>query len=463
MRPWLILALIAGCDGNSESDTEAVAGDTDVGDTDTDAPIDTDTDVGDTDPPELTVAITSPGDGTAWTVGDVVPLEATATWDDGSAASAVYTWTSDLAGPLGSGATVAWTATAGTHVLTVIGTGDGDQDEASVTVTVTEPVEEPLTRYGDTDGIPSSGVTWYDLDVMADGRVLGAASPGLMVFDGAAAWKGIGDGLATNEVRAVIEDSFGEVWIGYTGVSSLQGQRVSVDAAGAITVNAAVNINRTMEITEIVRIAEHEYATGENVVWFGSNEGLCAYDRAFDKYMEHLHPTHPHGDSRGLTFTADDDHWNGDGHQLSRWWYDHDGDISFTNDLIEYGTLWPVAVEEPIQIRDLASDGTYVYVASELFGFGVLDSTAASMAEGWWTPPEGTLPSASAVQVDRDGLVWIGASDGLWTYDPVTTDLQHVAALEITEAVEAIAMDEVDGSMWLGTATALWHAIGVPE
>jgi hypothetical protein len=408
--------------------------------------------------------ILAPSEGEQFLQGESVWLAAEARWGDGSAADPTFTWTSSLSGPLGGGSELSWTPSlSGEHAVSVVAEQAGVTGEATVSVWVRQPAPNipSIAVFGPDQGVPD-GLVWHDLAV-SGGRLLGATSSGLLVFDGeTATLSGLAEGLAADVVHAVLDDGQGQVWVGYEGLEDLEAQRLNLDAG--VVVEEDVHFDRTGEIHGVHRFAIEPAGQGAGNVWMATNEGMCVYDRELDVYAEHTHPVHPHLDSLGVAFTSDGTHWNGDQHQLSRWTYDFDGALSSTSDLVAYDTLWEVPAETVIGITDLDAAYLTVWVASSAYGVARVDVTDLTSFGTVTFPVD--LPSALAIRVDADGLVWIGAPDGLYVFDPATDALSHPGEAWMPgPAVQQIAIDDrtVPPIAWLATSSGLVRLVGVPE
>jgi hypothetical protein len=105
------------------------------------------------------VVIAAPADGAAFVAGEAVGFAASASDGEEGDLSAAIAWSSDLAGPLGSGASLALTDLAvGTHVVTASVTDTGGLP-GSATVTVT--VEPANTTPGVSIAAPADGATYF--------------------------------------------------------------------------------------------------------------------------------------------------------------------------------------------------------------------------------------------------------------------------------------------------------------
>ena len=105
------------------------------------------------------VSITAPADGTTAVAGEAVGFAASADDLEDGDLSAAIAWTSDIAGPLGSGASLTLSDLAvGTHVVTasVIDAG-GLPGSATVTLTV----EAPNTAPGVSITAPANGTSVF--------------------------------------------------------------------------------------------------------------------------------------------------------------------------------------------------------------------------------------------------------------------------------------------------------------
>ncbi|MBX2821080.1 MAG: T9SS type A sorting domain-containing protein [Rhodothermaceae bacterium] len=100
------------------------------------------------------VTITSPADGSSFNDGDTINFTGTATDNEDGTISGSITWSSDLDGSLGSGASVSTTLSIGTHIITASVTDSGglsDSDQITVTVNFVaggDPALETVTVSG---------------------------------------------------------------------------------------------------------------------------------------------------------------------------------------------------------------------------------------------------------------------------------------------------------------------------
>lgn len=323
---------------------------------------------------------------------------------------------------------------------------DPDTDPIDTDTGVDPDTGRPaLTWFDASDGVPTA--EFHDLTVAADGTLVAGTTAGLVTVraDDTVAVYTTADGLAADDVHGVLFDADDTLWLGYSGVALVDGQRATFDASGP-AVFETIDINATMEIAELHRFARQPYGARAGDVWMGSNEGLCVYEPGTSPtpgvYREHNHPTHPHGDTLGVDLTSDGHAWNGDQYQLSRW--------SAFYALVEYAPLWPVTPSEVIAVRDLDADGMIVWVASDLYGVARVDAAAASLPDGT-TFPAPAVASAWAIRSAGD-VVYIGGPGGLWTLDAAGTLL---AWTDVPAAVEAIAVDADHATVWLGTSAGI--------
>jgi hypothetical protein len=140
---------------------------------------------GENTPPIVT--ITAPPDGSTFTEGESITFTGTATDAQDGNISANLSWTSDLDGSLGTGASISTTLSIGTHLITADVTDSGglsDSDSITVTVnantppsvTITEPADGSVFNEGQSitfagtatdaeDGDISDSISWSsDLD-----------------------------------------------------------------------------------------------------------------------------------------------------------------------------------------------------------------------------------------------------------------------------------------------------------
>lgn len=340
-------------------------------------------------------------------------------------------------------------------------TGDSG-DTGDTGDTGVPPEEARVTTFGPELGLPTAGLA--GLSVAPDGTVWAATADGLAHLDpatGAVRLYGTADGLYSDSPTAVLAASDGTVWVGHVGDVDRQGEQVSVGTDGALTVLRTIDYTESSEILAVMRLREQPYGPGAGDIWMGTNEGLCLYDTDVARFAEHAHPTHPHGYTEGVAFTADGDVWNGDAYQLSRWRYSNDGDLSPSADLAETVPTWPVQVEEPIAVDDVDADGSTLWIASELFGVARVDvseAVGASVVDLFAEPT-----SARAVRADGAGNVWIGTATGLWRWDGAT--LAPFAAEWVpADGVAQIAVDPAAATptVWFATSTGLVRVVGEP-
>lgn len=449
----MLLAALACRDVDTDlpADTE-VPVETDV--VDTDSPADTDdTSVSDA----LGVVINSPLEGATYEVGADVPLAAIVT-RGGEPTTGAITWTSAALGPIAEGGLATWTAAGdGADVLTATTTFGDETASASVGITVHVPVptEAEVESFGTEVGLPDP-LTTVSMDADAAGNVWIATRTGLVRFDGAAAttWT-TADGLGGDAVRSVLAASDGEIWVGYEALTDRQAERLSF-AGDALTVDSLVFIDKTHEIKSIYRFFEEP---GDGDVWLGTNEGLCLYDRDLDVYLEHRHPTHPHGQSLGVTVTDDGTQWVADAYQVSRWTYLDDGDLYNTGALVGYQVGWPVDVGVRVDNTDASAFGNNVLVTS-LIGVLSVDGSSPTGAGVATVVGDGVIGASFAVRYDRRGTAWIGAEDGLYELDTDgTITLVSGPDGDVPGPISALTVDDTTDppTVWAASLHALYR------
>jgi len=118
------------------------------------------------------ISITAPADGSTVVAGEAVGFSASASDGEEGDLSTAIVWTSDLAGPLGSGASLTLTDLAvGTHVVTASVTDAGGlAGSAAVTVVVVEPANTPpgVTMLSPANGTTVSAGTALVFSASAD-------------------------------------------------------------------------------------------------------------------------------------------------------------------------------------------------------------------------------------------------------------------------------------------------------
>ncbi|MDP2308182.1 MAG: hypothetical protein Q8P18_19335 [Pseudomonadota bacterium] len=421
------------------------------------------------------ILLAAPAEGATYAYGEVVTLDGSGTSAIGDVVEFLWAVNGDL---VQVGASGTWTAdVSGALLLTFqgedscgitqedvyISVGAPDPDDTGTPDdTGVVPAEASVTPFGAEAGLPAG--TWSALSVGADGIVWAASTAGLVRLDpalGTSRVYGAADGLLSDSPTAVLAHSNGSVWVGHVGTVERQGEQISVSADGTLTVLQPIDYTESSEILAVLRLREQAWGAGAGDVWMGTNEGLCLWDQDVARFAEHAHPTHPHGYSAGVAFSADGDVWNGDAYQLSRWRYSNDGDLSPSADLLETVPTWPVQIEEPLTITDLDIDGDTLWVASSLFG--VAQVSVGAEAGGSPVNLYAEPATARAVRADGLGNVWIGGDSGLYRWDG--TLLNVVTGDWVpADGVQQITVDRsVDpAAVWFGTSAGLVRVIGVP-
>jgi PKD repeat protein len=123
-----------------------------------------------------TVAITAPTDGASFTEGDLITFTGTASDTKDGDISASISWTSDLDGSIGTGASVSRSdLSVGTHTITASVTDSGgDTATASLSITVTEP-SAGVTVVGIDPDTASNGSGSFDATITGSGFAVGAS------------------------------------------------------------------------------------------------------------------------------------------------------------------------------------------------------------------------------------------------------------------------------------------------
>jgi len=409
----------------------------------------------------LTATIDQPLAGAVVAVGDDLSFAGSVSWSDGLPFEGTVAWNSSLDGELGSELAGTWsTATAGEQMLTFQATQGSDTAVAGVSVIVQAPAPAGLDRYGDDDGLPAT-TTYNDLKLRADGTLLAATDAGLIAFDpelGATIYTSA-DGLPDDRVLSVAEDTFGVLWLGFDQIEGIEGQRFTL-VDGVLTAGEVAHWDRTGEIFALYRIEIQPYGPAAGDVWMGTNEGMCLFERAESRLIEHGHPTHPHLPTYGLGFTTDAHAWNGDQHQLSRW--DYDGDNNIFNDLVEIVPTWPVEEGELISVTDLTVDADdTVWVTSSLFGVAkveVATEVGASVVTLLTEPA-----TAQSIGATVEGNVFVGTADGLTVLDSDDVATAIDTGLVPTDVQQLLVDPSTSPStVWAATPTTLVRMVGVP-
>lgn len=296
------------------------------------------------------------------------------------------------------------------------------------------------------DGLPAG--TYRGLSVAPDGMVWGATTVGLVALDpstGAARTYTSADNMIDDAPLSVLAASDGTLWVGHAADTTQQGEQLFVEDDGSLSLMQPVAFAGAMEETTLYRLREQPYGDGVGDIWMGANEGLVVFDVSARAFYDHSHPTHPHGASMGVAFSSDDNEWNLDEYQLSRWDYQNDG--SMFSPLVEYWVPWPVEVGATIAGTDADYGDGVVWITSSLYGVGkvTVGADAGTSTTELFVDPA----SANAVRVDEAGLVWVGAADGLWIWDGAA----------FTPVVDPALPDGAVDQLAVGGG-AVWAAIG---
>lgn len=329
-----------------------------------------------------------------------------------------------------------------------------------------DTAEDPLeiTVFGKDQGVPNAN--WYGLSVAPDGSIWGATDQGLIHFDGTTerTYKAV-DGLLTDTPHSVLAHSDGTIWVGHLGTDARQGEHLSVNEEGSLTLIQAIDYTESTEITTVYRLREQPYGAGKGDVWMGTNEGVCVWDADLNVFAEHAHPTHPHSASMGVGFTSEADIWNADQYQLSRWRYSNDGNLSPAviasgGDMLEYWTEWPVEVGvDTIGSSDLDAEGETVWVSSWTLGVAkVIVGADTGTSTTTLLPAPAT---ATSIRVGSSHKVWVGTVTGLYLIDPTTDAASQIGAGWLpNQYVQQLATR--NGVMWVATPFGLVRVVGTP-
>ncbi len=241
------------------------------------------------------VAITAPANGAQLTSGTAVQLTGTATDpEDGALTGASLSWTSDLDGALGTGASLTVsTLRNGVHVLTLTATdGDGATGSASVTVSVNPAGNQPPTA---TITAPANGFTVFAGTAVTftggatdpeDGALSGAALSWSSSRDGAL---GTGASLmvstltaGAHQVRLTATDSGGAAGVATVQLTVLpmnQPPTVSITSpTGGATFTAGTMVQLRGSATD----PEDGALSGAALTWSSSRDGALGSGASID-------------------------------------------------------------------------------------------------------------------------------------------------------------------------------------
>lgn len=256
---------------------------------------------------------------------------------------------------------------------------------------------------------------------------------------------GLEEGLSNMAVDALHQDRFGFIWVGtWDGVSRYDGQSFEVFRTIPGDTNSLIS-------NEIKSFAE----PNDSSLWVSTYGGLTRWDHKqarFFKRQTNGKPLPAHyrlshhliADQQGNLLLAG--HQGNDitlisGDSISK-------QLRLRDTSLSYNRVPPVLLA--------TESGTWI---GDSFGLMYLTEGETKVEDGEAYDPilrELNNHPISALIQDQNGVIWIGAEDGLWGYSPTTGALEKVtlSGPNTMTKVQALAMGD-GGQLWIGTAQGL--------
>ncbi len=240
------------------------------------------------------------------------------------------------------------------------------------------------------------------------------------------------DGLPVNDIRAILQDSTGFIWIGTSdGLSRYDGYSLTTYKHDPANPNSLGN-NQVRDIVE--------GAAGE--LWVATEGGASRFNPHTEQFTQYQHVP---GDPNSLA-----------GDTIFKTFHDSQGNVWFgslpnfglhklnpatgqmsrytpANSNIERGATWGFAE---------APDGT-LWLISDRY-LQRYDPETDTFTSFPVLPNERRL---GAIVLDENGRLWLGGTTGLYNFDPQSEELRHFEELP---GIESLLLNE-DGRLWIGT------------
>ena len=257
----------------------------------------------------------------------------------------------------------------------------------------------------------------------------------------------IEQGLTSNTVRALLQDSRGFLWFATAnGLNRYDGYR--------FTPYKNVSMDSTSLIHNWINTL-YEAPSEPDVLWVGTRDGLDRFDRITGVFTHYRHdPKDPHSLSHNEITTIDEDRrgvlwvgtWGGGFNRLDR----------ATGTFIQY-------VHEPGNTNSLGDPRNRVLAFCEdqagMFWIG----TERGLDR--WDPATGVFTHyldgtmVEAVYEDRSGMLWVGTQAGLFRLDPATARFRQYrhdpdAPRSLSDDWISFIYEDAAGMLWIGTFLA---------
>ena len=325
-----------------------------------------------------------------------------------------------------------------------------------------------LTRFDTSDGLPSGLLR--DLDVDAGDAIWVATPKGAVRYDGRHfTTLTREDGVSDSDLFSVLVDSRGRIWLG-----SRSGQVTRLDSQGTASFDAADGLTAG----PVVRIWEDQ----EGSIWFFGlgNSGVSVYTNgSFQRYRQGKGLPEPWGaaqDRDGRIWFTTNGSWvyRAEGSRFTRIGPDTGlpSVVAWEALVDSEGTLWfgtsaglSQYLGERIhsftgeefegnRVFGMAEDGDHQLWLATSMGLTRYDRSGTFTT---YTPPEWqvagpalTNPSPVFVSGRGDGLVWLGARSGLYSFDgkgfSTYTTEDGLAGDWVTEIAE-----DQSGALWVAS------------
>jgi ligand-binding sensor domain-containing protein/serine phosphatase RsbU (regulator of sigma subunit) len=255
------------------------------------------------------------------------------------------------------------------------------------------------------------------------------------------------DSSAINElVKSVGTDIYGNIWIGtwYYGLKRFDPATGAVrsfyrhDKAGS----GQIGMNQVRAIM----------GDSKGHLWVGSNrQGLYGMDVKSEQIMDYQHDpknekTLSHNNIRALCEDEKGNIWVGTTRGLNKL-------NVFNNTFTRY--LHSKEDQHSIsnnQINGISCGKNGILWVGTNLGLNKLDMSTGQFSVVGSTGQKFSHSTIYAVYTDKEGVVWVGTRNGLNSYDPKTKSIQHyhIEKLEAQNHINAIQEDN-NGQLWLST------------
>ncbi len=282
-------------------------------------------------------------------------------------------------------------------------------------------------NYSVDDGLPFVEV--YTIFQDSKGYLWTGGYGGLSRFDGKTfANFSPHDGLPNYWVTSITEDSRGDLWVGtISGASRYHDEKfqnfTSKDGLPDDHINCMLRDDR-------------------NVLWFGTAKGLCRFDG--EKFS--TFGTEGPGNKSVFCFYQEPNTgriWMGTSSGI--YVYDNNKFTAYPFSSFLDNNVTAISRDKEGRILAGTSDGL---LRLENGHFGIII-----------TPQGIEMPAVNSLVTDRDGITWIGANNGLFSFDGKTFMPYQVSTEPNGSNVVSLFID-YESSLWLGTHSGLFRFRG---